>query len=235
MRPFFLSFILLNLESINASQVKTKSFIQRLKSFVSTTIIGGLTIVLPFTLLILAIRFIFNLLISIADPIKRFIPVSDEIKGWIFDLVILAGIIAVFFALGLIVRTRLGKELWIYFEKKVLYPLPFYVILRETVQQFFGNEKMLFNKVVSADIFNNGTRMLGFVAASHNDELFTLFVPTGPNPTNGFIFVVKKEQIEWIDIKTEEAMRIIIGVGTGSENFLSKLKNIEDMKKSSVQ
>jgi len=77
--------------------------------------------------------------------------------------------------------------------------------------------------------------MLGFVAASHNDELFTLFVPTGPNPTNGFIFIVKKEQIEWIDIKTEEAMRIIIGVGTGSENFLAKLKNIENMKKPSGQ
>lgn len=224
MRPFFLPIILLILDSINPFQVKTKSFIQRLKSFVSTTLIGGLTIVLPFTLLIVVIRFLFNLIISIADPIRKIIPVSDGFKGWLFDLVILAGIISIFFAIGLIVKTRMGRELWLYFEKKILYPLPFYVVLRETVQQFFGKDKMFLSKVVSADIFNNGTRMLGFVSASYEDY-YTIFVPTGPNPTNGFIFIVKENQIEWVDIKTEEAMRIIIGVGTGSERLLEFLKN----------
>ena len=224
MRPFFLSIILLILDSTNPCQVKTKSFIQRLKSFVSTTLIGGLTIVLPFTLLIVVIRFLFNLIISIADPIRKIIPVSDGFKGWVFDLVILAGIISIFFAIGLIVKTRMGREIWLYFEKKILYPLPFYVVLRETVQQFFGKDKMFFSKVVSADIFNNGTRMLGFVSASYEDY-YTIFVPTGPNPTNGFIFIVKENQIEWVDIKTEEAMRIIIGVGTGSERLLEFLKN----------
>ncbi|MEY2905254.1 MAG: hypothetical protein RJA52_1270 [Bacteroidota bacterium] len=203
--------------------MNSNPFITRLKNFVSTTLIGGLTIVLPFTLLIVVIRFLFNLIISIADPIKKLIPVSDGIKGWFFDIIILIGIILIFFAIGLIVKTRIGRELWLYFEKKILYPLPFYVILRETVQQFFGKDKMLFSKVVSADIFNNGTRMLGFVSASYEDY-HTLFVPTGPNPTNGFIFIVKENQIEWLDIKTEEAMRMIIGVGTGSEKLLEFLK-----------
>jgi uncharacterized membrane protein len=223
MRSFFLPLFFPKLDFNKYPEMKSTNVSQRIKGFISTTLLGGLTIVLPFTLLIIVIRFLFNLVLSLADPIKNLIPISDGFKGWIFDLIALTGIIGIFFSIGLIVQTRLGKELWLYFEKKALNPLPFYVVLRETVQQFFGKDKMPFSKVVSVDVFNNGTRMLGFVSANHNDELFSLFVPTGPNPTNGFIFIVKKDQIEWLDLKTDEAMRIIIGVGTGSEKLLEIL------------
>ena len=47
--------------------------------------------------------------------------------------------------------------------------------------------------------------------------------------TNGFIFHVKKEQLEFVDTRPEEAMRTIIGVGTGSEVLFYK-KNQEVKK-----
>ena len=198
---------------------------KKIKQFVNTTLLGGLTVVLPFTLLIVVIRFLFNLILSLITPIKNLLPFSEGVKGWLIDVSALGGIIVLFFLIGLAVRTSLGKGLWNYFEKKFLLHLPFYSILRDTVQQFFGQGKVPFSKVVAVDVFNTGTQMIGFVSAEVNEGkgMYSIFVPTGPNPTNGFIFLVEKEQVTLLDIKSEEAMRMIIGVGTGSEKLLANI------------
>jgi uncharacterized membrane protein len=67
--------------------------------------------------------------------------------------------------------------------------------------------------------------MIGFISAETNEGggMYSVFVPTGPNPTNGFIFLMEKEQVTFLDIKSEEAMRMIIGVGTGSEKLLANI------------
>ena len=97
-----------------------------------------------------------------------------------------------------------------------------YGTIKETVQQFTGAKRMPFSQVVLVDVFSNETRMLGFVTDEHGGDRYTIFVPTGPNPTNGFIFNVSKEQLEFLDIKPDEAMRTIIGVGTGASTLFYK-------------
>ena len=81
---------------------------------------------------------------------------------------------------------------------------------------------MPFTDVVLVDVFSNGTRMTGFITDEHASGNLTVFVPTGPNPTNGFIFHVTKEQVTRLDadIRTDDAMRTIIGVGVGSSSVM---------------
>ena len=80
---------------------------------------------------------------------------------------------------------------------------------------------MPFSQVVLVKVFNSETLMTGFITEEMDDELFTVFVPTGPNPTNGFIFHVKRNQLVFVDTKPEDAMRTVIGVGTGSHILFS--------------
>ena len=112
-------------------------------------------------------------------------------------------------------QTRFGNQLVSYLENRLLTRLPFYTLIRDTVQQLFGNKETPFKRVVLVNVFNSDTLMTGFITAEMEDYL-TVFVPTGPNPTNGFIFHVRQDQVQSVDIKPEEAMRTIIGVGTGS-------------------
>lgn len=63
--------------------------------------------------------------------------------------------------------------------------------------------------------------MTGFVTDELPNGKLTIFVPTGPNPTNGFIFHVDEDQVEYLDTNTEDAMRSIIGVGVGSADALN--------------
>ena len=109
-------------------------------------------------------------------------------------------------------------------EVNWLEKLPFYKVIRDTVQQFTGQKKAPFSEVVLVDVFSNDTRMVGFITEELTETMVTVFVPTGPNPTNGFIFHVNRNQIEYLEVKPEEAMRTIIGVGTGSKVLLKKDK-----------
>jgi len=128
-------------------------------------------------------------------------------------------VILLFFFLGLFVRTRIGKNIFDGFERKYLVKLPLYSVIKKTVQQFSGVEKMPFSEVVLVDAYGSGVLMTGFLTDSNPEQgIYTVFVPTAPNPTNGFIFHVQEHQIiHTPNIKTEDAMRTIIGMGVGSE------------------
>ncbi len=199
---------------------KPRSILQRFRHFLLTTILGGIVVILPIAIFLFLLDLIFSFISNILGPIKQLFDFPFELTDWIIDLLAFGLVMVAFFFIGLFVRTNFGNRLFGRFEKNILEPLPFYTVLREMVQSFFGNKnQMPFTQVVSVDVFNNPTRMLGFISDETPDGRFTIFVPTGPNPTNGFIFVVQESQIRRLDIRPEEAMRIIIGVGTGARRF----------------
>ncbi len=46
-----------------------------------------------------------------------------------------------------------------------------------------------------------------------NSELISVFVPTTPNPTTGFLLMYKKEDLVFIDMSTEDAIKYIVSCG----------------------
>ncbi len=200
-----------------------KSFIRRLRNFFYTTVIGGMLVVLPITIFAFLINFLFQTLTRLLEPIRNLIEIPLVKAEWLISLIALASVVLLFFVIGLIVQTSFGQKFIRSLEERFLGPLPFYNVIRETIQQFFGKNKMPFSEVVAVDVFSNGTRMIGFISDSLEDDRYAIFVPTGPNPTNGFIFIVEKDQLEHLNVRPEDAMRTIIGVGTGSSDLFNKV------------
>ena len=203
---------------------KTRSFIQQLQQFFLTTLIGGVVVVLPLALLVMLVRFIWGFMTSLLSPLRGIFPIPGHVESWLLDIISLLVVLIAFFLIGLFVRTSIGGRFFKSLEARFLDPLPLYATLRNTVQQFAGLKKMPFSEVVLVDAFGNGNLMTGFVTEQISEDLFTVFVPTAPNPTNGFVFHLRKDQFKHVDIKTEEAMRTIIGMGTGSTALFQKIK-----------
>ncbi len=196
---------------------------KRLRKFLVTTLIGGFVVILPLAILVLVIQLILNLVKNLLQPLSNFIinefelPVADEVVTLMAFIVV----IAFCFLVGLFVRTQIGKNLFGNIERTYLSRLPLYGSIKETVQQFSGAKKMPFSEVVLVDVFGTGTRMTGFITDEHKSGSYTVFVPTGPNPTNGFIFHLRQDQVEVLDsVKTDDAMRSMIGVGVGSAKIM---------------
>ncbi len=205
---------------------KGKILIRRLQKFFTTTVIGGVFVLLPLALLFWIVQFFFRTVTQIVEPITKIFNFPPNIDAWVVDLLAFGLVIALFFFIGLFVRTTFGKRLFTFIEDNWLRRLPIYGTLRDAISSFRGRDKAPFKQVVLVDVFRNETRMTGFITDEDTSvDFVTVFVPTGPNPTNGFIFHVKKEQLEYVNVKPEEAMRTIIGVGVGSGILFEKEKS----------
>ncbi len=195
----------------------------RIRNFLLTTFLGGFFVILPLAIFVLLIQLVLNLVVNLLAPLSNLLKndLNLQIPEFLFSIVAFGIVILLCFLIGLFIRTRIGKSLLANIERTYLLRLPLYGAIKETVQQFSGAKKMPFSDVVLVDVFSNGTRMTGFITDEHASGNYTVFVPTGPNPTNGFIFHVTEAQITRVDdTKTDDAMRTIIGVGVGSAGIM---------------
>ena len=56
----------------------------------------------------------------------------------------------------------------------------------------------------------------GEIAKKTNETLVNVFIPTTPNPTSGFLLMVPKKDLIYLDMTFEEASRFIVSAGTSS-------------------
>jgi len=194
---------------------------KRFKNFINTTLLGGFIVLLPLAIVVMLAKYLVGIIMQLLKPLAVLIhnSLDLELPQIFYNVIALVLVILLFFFLGLFVRTRIGKNVFDGFERKYLVKLPLYSVIKKTVQQFSGVEKMPFSEVVLVDAYGSGVLMTGFLTDSNPEQgIYTVFVPTAPNPTNGFIFHVQEHQIiHTPNIKTEDAMRTIIGMGVGSE------------------
>jgi uncharacterized membrane protein len=192
----------------------------KLKNFLGTTFLGGLVVILPLAIFAILAKWVISFFDGIIDPLASLFP--ERWNEFLIKLLAF-GIITVFcFAIGLMVRTQFGNSIFGWLEEQILYRLPLYSTIKETVQQFFGKEKTAFSKVVLIEPFANGVQMLGFVTDETEDGMMTVFSPTAPNPTNGYVFIVHKDEVELLDVKSEVAMKNILSLGAGMGKMIKK-------------
>ncbi|MEN8155239.1 MAG: DUF502 domain-containing protein [Acidobacteriota bacterium] len=198
---------------------------KKLSNFIKTTLLGGLLIILPIVLTFFFVRWIFNFVFGLIEPMTRIIVVHADTRNIIGHSAAIIIIITVCFVIGLIVKTRLGKFLFGQFEKYILKIAPGYSIFRETLKQLFGQEKKPFSSVVLGKVFGNDTLMTGFIADEMKDGRYTIYFPSALNPTTGLLCHLKKEDVIKVDIPVETAMRTIISCGAGASELFQNVKS----------
>lgn len=192
----------------------------KFRDYINTTLIGGFLVILPVAILLIVFNWLFNIITGIIAPITSVLTFGGRVDTFLASILALAIIIVACFGLGFMVQTTMGNYLYGQFDKRVLSRIPFYKPIRDTVNQFSNREKTPFTKVVMVNVFGSDTLMTGFITDEHDNDMVTIFVPTGPNPTNGFIFHMQRHQVTEVDISVEEAMKAIISVGAGSKNIV---------------
>ena len=58
----------------------------------------------------------------------------------------------------------------------------------------------------------------GLIKEKIKEELINVFVPTTPNPTSGFLLLVPKKDLIYLDISFEQASKFIVSAGTTNIN-----------------
>ena len=56
----------------------------------------------------------------------------------------------------------------------------------------------------------------GLISKTIKEDLVNIFVPTTPNPTSGFLLMVPKKDIIYLDVTFEQASKFIVSAGTSN-------------------
>lgn len=199
----------------------------RLKQFIRTTFVGGFLIVLPIVILLIVLNWLFATLTDYIRPITNILIQTARVNEFVASFFAVVFIVLVFFLVGLLVKTEIGKVSFQAFEDKFLAKIFGYRIIKETVLQIFGEEKKVFRAVALVKLFGNDTLMTAFVTDEHSDGSYTVFIPSGPAPTAGFVYHVQKEQITIIDIPVDQALRTILSLGAGSKKLIEQYNSLK--------
>lgn len=204
---------------------------KRLRSFLKTSLLGGLVVILPATILVSVSLWLFGLITNWIKPLSDTLRSYSEYSELISDFIGITLIVITCFFVGVLVRTRLGGFLFRTIENRILKLMPGYSMIKETVLQVFGNrDESPFTSVALAQVYGNDTLATVFITDKHADGSFTVFMPTGPNPTSGLIFHLKGEYVHPVDLPVQDAMRSIISCGAGTHRLLQQHLDISGIE-----
>jgi len=137
--------------------------------------------------------------------------------------------------IALIITTVIGMISLTYFGKKfilvgtsLLEKIPVIRSIYSGVTQFtksFQDDGSANKKVVLIEFPRPGTWAVGFatnetgkpISPKISDNLTSVFIPTTPNPTSGFLILVPRKDLIFLNMNFEDAMKFIISVGAVGE------------------
>lgn len=201
--------------------------LKRIKNFFQTTLLGGIAVILPISIVAFIFKWLFGIISNAINPLTfQFIHDNglgpNKYEVLLAKAIVVVIILVACFFVGLLIKTRFGLFIFSRFEAAVLSKAPGYKMVKETIHQLFNQKTSPFSSVALIQIFQNETLVTGFITDEHDDGSVSVFVPTGPNPTSGFIYHLPKKYVHKVDVKVEEAMRSVISCGAGSSKLVKQ-------------
>jgi len=192
------------------------------------TLITGILVLAPITLtayiLIVLFRFIDGLLQnSVMVFLYRVLDLPPETPT-IPGVGILA-VLALLVITGIAARNFIGRKL-LNVGDNLLTRIPLanriYIAIRQISEAIFSEKRELFKQAVLIEYPRKGIYSVGFftqdtrgtVQEAIPEDVMSVFIPTTPNPTSGYLLFVPKDQVQVLDISVEDALKLVISAGS---------------------
>lgn len=185
--------------------------------------IAGLLFWVPVGVTILALRFLIGLLdrsLGLLPPAWR----PEALLG--FEIPGLGAVLSVLIVLGtgVLVANFLGRRV-LALGERIVQRIPLvrslYSGVKQAAETILSDSGDSFRQVLMIEYPRKGIWTVAFqtghpigeVQRKTEKDVVTVFVPTTPNPTSGFIVLVPRDEIIPLDMSVEEGLRLIISLG----------------------
>lgn len=98
-----------------------------------------------------------------------------------------------------------------------------YSLLKQLFETVLSPKSQSFKEAVLIEYPRKGIWIIGFLAGQSSSELqqktpiddkmLSIFVPTTPNPTSGFLVLVPKTEVIKLDMSVEDALKYVVSCG----------------------
>jgi uncharacterized membrane protein len=189
--------------------------------FIKTTMVGGLLVVLPVTVLIVLAKQGVTAIHPLVDPVIARLPSDMPFPGLLALLLELLVVILCCFVVGLAFSTRPGRRFVNVVESNVFSRFPGYVLLRSLTRGAMGEEETIHFKVALTEM--EGGLVPSFIIEEHTGH-YTVFVPASPTPTSGAIYIFPREVVHPVDVPFSKAVQCVTKLGVGSGKLLQGMR-----------
>lgn len=150
-------------------------------------------------------------------PILLRIPsITESFPDFFLTLIAFACFLALVALVGLFARNLAGRAFFNLLERGLdRIPLikSVFSSTKQLAEVFFSDQRSAFREVVLFEYPRRGSYSLGFVTASNADGLVSVFLPTTPNPTTGFLLIMPRQEVAVTSLTVEQGIRLIITGG----------------------
>lgn len=195
-------------------------------------LIGGLLVWIPIVVTVWVVRFLSGLL----DNSLLLIPPSwrpEAIFGHYIPGVGIVLSLLVLFLTGLVVRNLFGHRIVMGIEslvRRIPVVGAVYGGAKTFSETVLTNKGTSFKQVLIVEFPRKGAWSVGFLTAENLEEvrartgedMISVFVPTTPNPTTGFIIVVRRSEVVFLDMSVDEAFKMILTLGVVAPTWKNK-------------
>jgi uncharacterized membrane protein len=198
-------------------------------------IITGLLVWVPLGITILIIKLLIDLLdrtlILLPPPLRPEALLGFSIPG----LGILISAIVII-ATGFLIIRYAGQRVvhWAeHWVNRIPLVRSIYSATKQVTETVLTSDRNAFREVYVLEYPRKGIWSIGFQTGTGinevkthtgEDDLLTLFVPTTPNPTSGFIMMVPRRDAKKLDIDVESALKLIVSLGVVTPDNAHKFK-----------
>ncbi len=185
----------------------------------------GLLILIPITVTVLLFWKFYEILSSLV--LKHIYRVLNWMGIPLFPLLELVVLVGFIIGVGVIGGNFLGEKV-VGLAHRLVNKIPLVRGIYATVQQLIEtifNKKKKKSKVALIEYPRKGIYSIGFVTAETSGdvkeaigrETWSIFIPTTPNPTSGFLIFVPKEDVTLLDMPMEQAAKLVMSAGVIDE------------------
>ncbi len=187
--------------------------------------LSGALLLAPLVVTIWAFRAIVDAVGGTFRPLyEHYLPISLQRIPFFWDLLATGAVVLLITGLGYLSNYVFGKFFLSVFERAI-HRIPgigtVYNSVKQIVATFGTQNRNLFSKVVLIEYPRRGIWTLAFLTnkaqgeaqARTGAEAWSVFVPTTPNPTSGFLLMLPPAEVIELEMSVGDGMKMIISGG----------------------
>ncbi|MBT5469946.1 MAG: DUF502 domain-containing protein [Nitrospina sp.] len=195
------------------------------KKALKKNLIAGLLVTIPVALTYMILSFVITRVDKAMKPVITGVlgPQGIELMeewhvpgmGFLFLAIFIV-------AVGLVGTNFIGKKV-VAMGEKILHNIPvvrvIYTSIKKVVDTVSLTETPTFQKMVLVTYPREPLKTLGIVCCdtpegiTDGEKMLNIFVPTSPNPTTGFLFMLPEKDTQPLKMSVEEGLKMIISFG----------------------
>lgn len=198
-------------------------------------LLAGLAVWLPIGVTLMVLGFV----VDILDKTMALLPEAYQPEHFFGFPIPGAGVIVslvLLISTGVIATNILGQKLVLWGEA-ILAKIPLvrsiYSASKQVFNAVFSTNSEAFRKVLLVQYPRKGMWSIAFLTGSEfsaddkSTPMYSVFIPTTPNPTSGFLLLVPQSDVRTVNMSVDEALKYVISLGVmqpqaGSNSLIEK-------------